>query len=605
MSPTQSAYGYIAGQKQIQQFDNIPIPTPIGKQVLLKVEAAGLCLSDPHILMGGPLESKPPMTNATKFVMGHEIAGSISTVGNDLANDPRYKIGGRFALQIDKACGECEACRQGDDSNCTVTSQAYGLNEDGGFQQYLLVSNLRTLLPIPDGVSYEVAAVTTDSVLTPFHAIQKVKHLIQPTTKILVQGCGGLGLNAVQILKNYNCYIVATDVKPQLKDLALEYGANEYHTDLSKSSHEPMSFDLIFDFVGIQPTFDTSEKYIKVRGKILMIGLGRSKLFIPNYKLGVREVEIIFNFGGTSAEQIECMRWVSKGLIKPNVTLADFKDLPKYLEDLNKGKLTGRIVFRPNLMNAFPYFAYSDFKNRKKKKFVLFCISFHTSTMAKKQSGENSKKAQGNARKAEQASKKKQEALDRLEQEEASKWDEGSKKGNKKKEDEQFKKEEAARKKAERDALLAAEEASMPSKPTKAKNRGAEKVAQRRTGKIDDFLDFNKDIPELSASGLDSALEALALTSQCGGVSNKDIDRHPERRVKAAYNAYEEKRLAEVRKENPGLRLNQIKNLIFKEFQKSPENPMNQDTNVDFNASRHDIEAKKTEVRSSREKKFT
>ncbi|EMG50805.1 hypothetical protein G210_0674, partial [Candida maltosa Xu316] len=145
----------------------------------------------------------------------------------------------------------------------------------------------------------------------------------------------------------------------------------------------------------------------------------------------------------------------------------------------------------------------------------------------------------------------------------------------------------------------------MPSKPTKAKNRGAEKVAQRRAGKIDDFLDFNKDIPELSASGLDSALEALALTSQGGGVSNKDIDRHPERRVKAAYNAYEEKRLAEVRKENPGLRLNQIKNLIFKEFQKSPENPMNQDTNVDFNASRHDIEAKKTEVRSSREKKFT
>ena len=81
----------------------------------------------------------------------------------------------------------------------------------------------------------------------------------------------------------------------------------------------------------------------------------------------------------------------------------------------------------------------------------------------------------------------------------------------------------------------------MPSKPTKAKNRGAEKVAQRRTGKIDDFLDYNKDIPELSASGLDSALEALSLTGTGGGVSNKDIDRHPERRVKAAYNAYEEK----------------------------------------------------------------
>ena len=53
-----------------------------------------------------------------------------------------------------------------------------------------------------------------------------------------------------------------------------------------------------------------------------MVGLGRSKLLIPNYKLGIREVEIIFNFGGHSAEQVECMEWVAKGLIKPNVHVA-------------------------------------------------------------------------------------------------------------------------------------------------------------------------------------------------------------------------------------------------------------------------------------------
>ena len=161
--------------------------------------------------------------------------------------------------------------------------------------------------------------------------------------------------------------------------------------------------------------------------------------------------------------------------------------------------------------------------------------------MAKKNAGENSKKAAGNARKAEQAAKKKQEVMDKLEQEEAAEWSQGSKRGIKRRKMNSSKRKKQ-HVKAERDALLAAEEASMPSKPTKAKNRGAEKVAQRRTGKIDDFLDYNKDIPELSASGLDSALEALSLTGTGGGVSNKDIDRHPERRVKAAYNAYEEKK---------------------------------------------------------------
>ncbi|ABN66548.2 predicted protein [Scheffersomyces stipitis CBS 6054] len=224
--------------------------------------------------------------------------------------------------------------------------------------------------------------------------------------------------------------------------------------------------------------------------------------------------------------------------------------------------------------------------------------------MAKK-TGENSKKAAGNARKADSANKKKEAELEALESQEAEKWSDGSKKGNKKKEDEQFKKEEAARKKAERDALLAAEEAALPSKPANSKSRGANKVAARRAGKIDDFLDFNKDVPELSASGLDSALEALALTSRDGGVGSKDIDRHPERRVKAAFSAFEEKRIPELRKENPGLRLQQIKHLAFKEFQKSPENPMNQETNIHYNAKQDEVADKKREVRSSREKKFS
>lgn len=222
--------------------------------------------------------------------------------------------------------------------------------------------------------------------------------------------------------------------------------------------------------------------------------------------------------------------------------------------------------------------------------------------MAKK-GGENTKKAAGNAKKAEVANKKKQAAFDAAEAEEASKWDEGSKKGNKKKEDAQFKKDEAARKKAERDALLAAEESALPAKGQKDKQRGAAKVAAKRAGKIDDFLDWEEK-PELSASGIDNALDALSLTAKGGGVSTKDVERHPERRVKAAYSAYEERRLPEVKKENPGLRQQQMKHLIFREFQKSPENPMNQTNYVSYNATEEEVEAKKMEIKKSREKRF-
>lgn len=223
--------------------------------------------------------------------------------------------------------------------------------------------------------------------------------------------------------------------------------------------------------------------------------------------------------------------------------------------------------------------------------------------MAKKNAGENSKKAAGNARKADQASKKRQEEEARAEAAEDDKWSQGAKKGNKKKEDDAAKKAEAAKKKAEREALLKEEEDSLPSKPS-SKNRGAAKVAAKRAGKIDDFLNDQAPSSEITASGIDGALEALTLTKKSGAVSDKDIDRHPERRFKAALAAFEERRLPEARKENPGLRLQQVKQLIFKEFEKSPENPFNQATNLSHNATQDEVSALKDKIKKEREGKY-
>lgn len=73
------------------------------------------------------------------------------------------------------------------------------------------------------------------------------------------------------------------------------------------------------------------------------------------------------------------------------------------------------------------------------------------------------------------------------------------------------------------------------------------------------------------------------------------MDRHPERRFKAAYAAYEERRLPELREEHKGLRLGQMKELIKKEFEKSPENPFNQTGIISYDATRDEIATKKKE----------
>jgi hypothetical protein len=155
------------------------------------------------------------------------------------------------------------------------------------------------------------------------------------------------------------------------------------------------------------------------------------------------------------------------------------------------------------------------------------------------------------------------------ERKDAKEWSKGAK-STSKVEAEEEKKRVLAAKKAEKLALEAAERASLPSKPVRP--RGDEKKATKKSGNLDDLFTKGASVgPALSASNIDDALDALTLTT--GGEAEEKkavagIDRHPERRQKAALAAFEDKRLPTLREEHPGLRLQQYKDLIYKEFQK-------------------------------------
>lgn len=204
--------------------------------------------------------------------------------------------------------------------------------------------------------------------------------------------------------------------------------------------------------------------------------------------------------------------------------------------------------------------------------------------------GENSKKVAGNAKKAEAAASKAAAEDAKREAAESAEWAKGAK-SNAKKESEAAKKAEQAKKKAEREAALAEEEASAPSKAPKNN-----KTAAKRTGKGTlDLGQLDSALPSLNATGIDNAIDALGVT----GNSQDKIDKHPERRFKAAYAAYEERRLEEMEADGSGagLRLNQKKDRIRKEFEKSPENPFNQVT-AQYNATRDDLADIRTKEKS-------
>jgi hypothetical protein len=223
--------------------------------------------------------------------------------------------------------------------------------------------------------------------------------------------------------------------------------------------------------------------------------------------------------------------------------------------------------------------------------------------------GGNAKKESGRAKKAENEAKKKDAAVAEKEKKESDLWSQGAK--DSKAEKEEKRKAELARK-AENARLLAEEEASQPVKVKAAPKAGSKsKAASKPAGPgaiaAGGGLGGNAgadggervEAESFSATGIDNALDLLevvtakmdkaSLGAQAGG-----LEKHPERRFKAAYEAFEERELPRARADHPGLRLQQYKELLFKQFQKSPENPFNQQT-VSYDATKEErVEALKS-----------
>lgn len=210
--------------------------------------------------------------------------------------------------------------------------------------------------------------------------------------------------------------------------------------------------------------------------------------------------------------------------------------------------------------------------------------------MPKKFVGENSKAVAAKARKSEKADAEKGKKEKDKEDAEWADDNKSDKKKQARKEDAERKKQGALEKKQERDRMLADEEsqvkgpskksAKKPSKVTRAqiqenadtKNITAEtKVSKETHIEIPLEENLNRvDIGSETATNLDEAISVLSLND-----SSSTVDKHPEKRMKAAYEEFETARLPQLKAENPGLRLSQLKQMIWKEWTKSPENPLN------------------------------
>lgn len=330
---TQYGFKFDKSLSNIRLVENLPVQQPSSNQVLLKIEAAGLCHTDLHLLDG--------FDAGDNYVMGHEIFGLVASKGEDVKH---LELGDRVAAFGPNSCGVCSMCRQGYDNDCLKT-EWLGLGNDGGYQQYLLVRNPRNLIKVPQEVSDPaVAAVITDAMLTPYHAIKMAN--LTPAKKALFIGAGGLGSTGVQIAKLFGAHVTVLDTKKSALELAKQFGADEVFTELPATT-EQGTYDVCLDFVAIQKTFDICQKYIKSHGTIIPVGLGATHLSFDLGDLALREIRVLGSFWGTSNDITECYDLVKQGKIHPKVTSFPLKELPECIEKLKKGDVSGRMVLIP------------------------------------------------------------------------------------------------------------------------------------------------------------------------------------------------------------------------------------------------------------------
>lgn len=292
--------------------DEIPVPRPGDREVLVKVEAAGICGSDLHIIDGETLLPTFPRT------LGHEVAGTIAGLGSEVR---RLREGDRVCIDFLVNCGDCEFCRKGRESLCRIRS-GLGVEVDGGFAEYV-AAPARNVIPVPDCIPPDQAAVTTDALATPYHAISK-RAQVRPGEGVAVIGLGGLGTQALQLLRLYGAQpIVGIDPDPASRERARRQGATRTFdptgaefADWAAEAPSSRSVKTVFDFHGSPHTVRQAIEIVDRGGRVVVVGLSRAPLQVVDGAAFVREeVEVVGSYAFERQEIVELLRLLELGLL--------------------------------------------------------------------------------------------------------------------------------------------------------------------------------------------------------------------------------------------------------------------------------------------------
>jgi 2-desacetyl-2-hydroxyethyl bacteriochlorophyllide A dehydrogenase len=312
-----------------------PAPTHRAGEVLIRIEAVGICGSDMHAYHGHDPRRVPPL------ILGHELAGVV-------VEGPG--AGRRVTVNPLITCGACDYCRQGRDNLCADRTMI-GMTRPGGFAQFMTTAK-GSVIELPTGMGARQAALT-EPAATALHAVHLAgRALARPLAEcnVLVLGGGAIGMLATLLLAHQGVRrLTVGEINPlRRRSLAQATSAETY--DPSAASPAENAFDLVIDAVGAKTTRKTALAAVKPGGVVMHIGLQDWASEIDMRKLTLAEITLIGTYTYTTSDLRATARALHEGAFGD---LAWVEERPlaegaAAFHDLHEGRsAAAKIVLRP------------------------------------------------------------------------------------------------------------------------------------------------------------------------------------------------------------------------------------------------------------------
>ena len=324
---------------KLTEIDKHQIQKP--NEVLIKIEACGVCHSQLHAIEGDWREIGIPPTLPT--VPGHEVVGKIENIGNDVK---KFKIGDRVGITpLMGSCLDCQYCNEGKEYLCE-NMEVTGESLKGGYSEYITVSE-DFVTRVPETMTSDYAAPLFCAGITAYKAVKAAEP--QKNKKIAVFGIGGVGHMAIQFSKVEGCQVTGISRKEKHLHVAKKLGADNifvYSSNQEKFLNDVKKnyglFDAAIVFAPVDEVTDTAIKSVKKGGTIVIATVGK----IPNF-LAFEEKTIRGTLIGSRYDMEQVIKISEKNNFEVVTETFPLEQANQALQKLKTSDLEARAVLIP------------------------------------------------------------------------------------------------------------------------------------------------------------------------------------------------------------------------------------------------------------------